>query len=157
MDCFFSVNSIPIHVASAGGFIPDFVNNRENLQKIQKIVHNLPIIYQEKDLIFNRTFIDQYVNDMRDAFPEEKDKDINWEHEYTKSFVEFGIRGFVSIDKTKIYDYDDFNYHFVCRPPSLNHNIFENIKLPILDNHIDINTIIGDESFSLLDIMKVTL
>lgn len=108
IDWFFSVNNrIFIHVASAGGLLPDSINDREKLRNIQKKVFELPYIHNEDEIIFNETFLLERFNN---------ENEIN---NYLPSFVEMAMKGFISMDRTNLMDLEDNTYHIVCMPMNL--------------------------------------
>lgn len=108
IDWFFSVNNrIFIHAASAGGLLPDSINDRDKLRSIQKKVFELPYIHKENEILLNEPFLwERFKN---------KDEINN----YLLSFVEMAMKGFISMDRTNLMDLEDNTYHIVCMPMNL--------------------------------------
>lgn len=57
IDWFFQLNNTPIHVASAGGKLPNQINDRTQLQKQQHLVSTLPDINTIAGIRINDEFI----------------------------------------------------------------------------------------------------
>lgn len=57
IDWFFHLNNTPIHIASAGGKLPNQINDRTQLQEQQYLVANLPDINTIADIRINHEFI----------------------------------------------------------------------------------------------------
>ncbi len=111
IDWFCNVNGIFIHVASAGGRIPDQINDDESLRKIQNKVELLEDIYTDDEIVYNEAAITNVlgVNNAKGRA------------QYIESFTAMARKGFASFDRTNIADSDDKQYHLVCMP-----NSFEN-------------------------------
>ena len=105
IDWFCVINDNYIHAASAGGILPEPINDREKLRKLQKQVYDLSPIFLDEDIIINNSFINErfYNNN-------EKKSD------YLQSFMSMAKKGFVSMDRTNLFDLDDQRYHIVCMP-----------------------------------------
>lgn len=56
IDWFFRVNGKPVHVSSAGGSLPDRINDIEILREIQYQVSLLPDINTKDEVGFNQDF-----------------------------------------------------------------------------------------------------
>ena len=108
IDWFCIVNGDYIHVASAGGYIPDFINDKETLRDIQHQVEMLPFIYREDEIVYNEQVLINVIN------PNENEA----RNHYIESFTIMARKGFVSYDKTNINNLSDSSYHLVCRPRS---------------------------------------
>lgn len=143
IDWFCSVNEkYWIHVASAGGILPDKINDRNQLRKIQYRVFNLPDIYADEEIIKNDDFLQIRFNDDEMAIKT-----------YLSSFKSMAKKGFISLDRTNLSDLEDQAYHIVCRP--------RNIVLPVQLGEI-INFQFEDDlvfskmsnNINLLDILK---
>lgn len=106
IDWFFKCGSAYVHIASAGGYLPKEVNNREKLRAIQYKVSQLPYLFSVQKIVVNEKLINQMLNN--------KPKSIL---AYVESFVDMARRGFVSLDRTNIAEPSDNRYHIVCRPP----------------------------------------
>lgn len=109
IDWFCSVNGkYWIHVASAGGILPNPINDRDCLRNIQHIVYNLPDIYTDEEIIKNDVFLMKRFHE-----------DVMAIKEYLGSFMRMARKGFISIDRTNLTNLEDPNYHIVCRPNNL--------------------------------------
>ena len=107
IDWFCVINGLFVHVASAGGMLPDAVNDRDKLREIQRTVFFAPNLYSEKQINLNKQFLDErFGND-------EKEK-----KEYLESFMAMSRKGFISVDRTHIADKSSNIYHIVCMPPN---------------------------------------
>ena len=62
IDWFFKMNNRYIHVASAGGKLPDIINDREKLRQVQYDVYNLPYIFSAEEIRINQDFIMQLLS-----------------------------------------------------------------------------------------------
>ena len=112
IDWFININGIYMHFASAGGLLPDVVNDREKLRMIQHQVSQLPDLFQEEamEIQTNSNFI-SFLLDKRDS-----------EESYTQylaSFAHFARKGFISFDRTEINNPFSNHYHAVCSPVPL--------------------------------------
>ncbi len=108
IDWFCIVNGVYVHVASAGGSIPDFINDKEVLRDIQHQVEMLPFIYREDEIVYNDQAFIKIIN------PNDNDA----RNHYIESFTRMARKGFESYDKTDINKPSDNTYHLVCRPRS---------------------------------------
>lgn len=116
IDWFFNIGGINVHVASAGGDIPDLIRDRDTLREIQYRVFNLPYIFSSKEIVINADFIINHLR-VNNELPE------GMMDAYIESFVDFARKGFVSLDRTDINDLSSDVYHVVCLPPSINLNL----------------------------------
>lgn len=106
IDWFFIANGFYVHAASAGGSLPDQINDIEKLIEVQYQVEQLPDIYSNDDIVYNNTVINNLLR-------------INGEkgrRQYIESFTAMARKGFVSFDRTNILDPTNNQYHLVCRP-----------------------------------------
>lgn len=110
IDWFWLVNGVYVHVASAGGLIPDEINDIDELRRVQHQVEMLPDIYSDEDLQFNNEVIESLLNNNLAESREE----------YIKSFAAMARKGFVTFDRTNIGDLLDNQYHMVCKPKTIN-------------------------------------
>lgn len=62
IDWFCVIGDVYCHIASAGGVLPDQINDREKLRDIQKKVFDASDIFTENDFIFKQT---KYYHDFR--------------------------------------------------------------------------------------------
>ena len=109
----------------------------------------MPEIFTEEEIVINNNFLDNYIyrilnSDFFRGIPSIED----WRNDYLSSFLKMAKKGFVSIDKTNISDYEDPMFHLVCYPKRLEK--IEGIELPILDNNELADQILKMESFPLL-------
>lgn len=135
IDWFCVVNGVYIHVASAGGMIPNVVNDIEHLRAIQYQVSVLPYICGEDEIVYNEQAIANLVNV----------DDAGTRTQYIASFKEMARKGFVSIDKTNIEDRIDNRYHTVCRPRNTKHRP-EGIEMPTVNTELSIEEWIAKET-----------
>lgn len=104
IDWFCIINGVYVHVASAGGILPEEMNDRDELRQLQHNVSVAQYIFSEDEIEYNENFLDA-------RFVEAKDR-----AEYIKSFTDMARKGFVSLDRTNWLDPNDNTYHIVCRP-----------------------------------------
>lgn len=107
IDWFFSINDVYIHVASAGGIIPEQINDKEKLRSIQRKVFNLPYIFNKEEIIFNEIFLNSRFGNQ--IYEQQRTY-------YLRSFTDMAMKGFISMDRTNLSDLDDNRYHIVCMP-----------------------------------------
>ncbi len=105
IDWFCIIGDVFCHVASAGGMIPDVINDREKLRDLQKRVFDSDFIFQEEDIVVNEVFLDQHFGDDEEA-----------RIAYMLSFMSMSRKGFVSFDRTNVMDLNDQTYHIVSYP-----------------------------------------
>lgn len=104
IDWFCIINGVYVHVASAGGIIPESMRDRDELRKLQHNVSVAPDIFADEDIEYNEQFLNNH-------FPEAKER-----ADYVRSFREMARKGFVSMDRTNWTNPDSNIYHVVCRP-----------------------------------------
>ena len=105
IDWFCIIGGVFCHVASAGGLLPDVVNDREKLRDIQKRVFDMDYIFRDEDIHVNQDFLYQRFGN-----------DIESREAYLSSFMQMSRKGFVSLDRTNVMDITDQTYHVVCYP-----------------------------------------
>ncbi len=105
IDWFCIIGGVLCHVASAGGMLPELVNDRDKLRTIQKRVFEMSIVFDEDDIIVNKNFLDERFGDNGES-----------KREYLASFLNMAKRGFVSMDRTEVIDPNSQIYHIVCYP-----------------------------------------
>lgn len=108
IDWFCIINGILVHVASAGGFLPDEVNDRDKLRKNQSLVNRMDYIFNDNQIVINWAFL-------RARFGYEDGSDENIRN-YLESFIKMSKKGFVSLDRTHLEDPNDNTYYIVCMP-----------------------------------------
>lgn len=140
IDWFFKVNGKPVHVSSAGGSLPDRINDKEILRETQYQVSLLPNINTPEEITINqhlkKTLYDNYSCEIND---------------YLESFISMAMKGFISIDRTNINDTADEKYHVVCIP----NNLYSegNIHFVEIDNQ-DFNISLETPELILADLFK---
>lgn len=122
IDWFCMVNGVYLHIASAGGWIPDQINEKEKLRIIQhqvELLENIP----DDEIEYNDEAIERVVNDTfrlertierRIARTREEIRE-----QYLASFIAMARKGFASFDKTDIENLEDGHYHLVCKPRNM--------------------------------------
>ena len=105
IDWFCIIGDVFCHVASAGGIIPDIINDREKLRSLQKRVFDSNFIFDEEDIVVNEPFLNQHFGNDEEA-----------RAAYLHSFMNMARKGFVSFDRTNIINLNDQTYHIVCYP-----------------------------------------
>ena len=115
IDWFCIIGGVFCHVASAGGLLPDVVNDREKLRDIQKRVFDMDYAIGNEEIGFNNEFLYQRFGN-----------DIESREAYLSSFIQMSRKGFVSLDRTNVMDITDQTYHVVCYPRRI-------IELNLLD------------------------
>lgn len=108
IDWFCIINGIFVHIASAGGFLPDEVNDREKLRENQYLVNQMDDIFNDNQIIVNWDFLHA-----RFGYEESSDENIR---NYLESFISMSRKGFVSLDRTHLENPNDNTYHIVCMP-----------------------------------------
>lgn len=108
IDWFCVIDGIYVHIASAGGLLPEGINDRERLCGNQRIVYGLADIFTEEEIEVNRTFLSARFGN--------QDGGNQATEYYLESFLSMARKGFVSLDRTNLADLDDNTYHVVCKP-----------------------------------------
>lgn len=121
IDWFCCIDDIYIHVASAGGELPDIVNDYNKLRGIQEAASKLPDIYKDEEIEINDTFIrselEKNIRQLREKDIYYGNYDINkGVEDYTSTFKIMARKGFTSYDRTHISELEDNHYHWVARP-----------------------------------------
>lgn len=130
IDYILNINNFNIHVASAGGKIPDIINqNREQNNDLIEKVKKMPYIFSIDEIILNKNipeilrlydqidFIRTTLNACRIKHTEENMIDIYLNKIYGYSFINYARKGFYSFDRTNINNPDNNQYHLVAYPP----------------------------------------
>ena len=112
IDWFCVVNDIYIHVASAGGMLPDLINDKDTLRDIQHQVQMLPDIYSEEEIEYNDFAIDNVVGE----------NNFKARQLYVESFVAMARKGFASFDRTNISEFSKINIIWFVGPKVLKEN-----------------------------------
>lgn len=126
IDWFYRISNQYIHVASAGGMLPEGIKDLSVLRKIQRAIDYLPPVYNVE---LNREYITQNIIEKNydyldgDHIPKDNDFDsaldaynLNIKEKlYYNTFIYFARRGFYSFDRTSLFDNDEL-YHLVARP-----------------------------------------
>ena len=120
-----------IHVASAGGLLPQIVNDRTKLRFLQKYVKELPlgnheIVKNIKQVISGHNLSEEQLDD------------------YFESFENMAKKGFYSYDKVDINDTEDNKYILVAYPKEpINIKKIEDLDFP--------NLSVTDECFKVIE------
>ena len=91
IDWFCIIGDVFCHVASAGGMIPDVINDREKLRGLQKRVFDSDFIFDEDDIVVNESFLNQHFGNDEEA-----------RTAYLHCFMSMARKGFVSFDRTNV-------------------------------------------------------
>ena len=122
IDWFATLDGRNIHVASAGAQIPDIVNDRKELRRIQDIVRNLP---EHCEIEINYSAIRKLY-----------DFNIEQMDDYVSSFATMARKGFHSYDKVDINNLSDERYYLIAYPKESNEIGLELPELAMKDIHI---------------------
>lgn len=137
-------NNNMVHVASAGGRLPKIIEqNDELIDRIHAQVVDSP------DLSINlfssfEVEINPNLSDIVSLGIEENAREF-----YLESFIEMAKKGFISIDKTKLNDFEDTNYHIVAYPKNIKPNNQD--PSPIIEFEFFDSLIISNKSVNLND------
>ena len=104
IDWFCIINGLYVHVASAGGIIPEALRDREELRQLQHIVSNAPFLFSENEIVYNERFLNSRFHDGESR------------EDYVRSFRDMARKGFVSMDRTDWINPQSNDYHVVCCP-----------------------------------------
>ncbi len=120
IDWFCAINGVYVHIASAGGRIPDLLNNRRVLRPIQRAVETLEDINTVEEVHLNEDALRRI--------------DVNREY-YLPSFLRMARKGFYSFDRTNIGNPEDNHYHLVAWPTHLVNDVenMPTVNYPGLD------------------------
>lgn len=101
IDWFCVINGVYVHTASAGGGIPNFINDYGVLRPSQRAAEALEDINTDEEVHINEAFL--------------REKDVNLQ-QYLPSFVRMAKKGFYSFDRTNVDNPEDDHYHLVAWP-----------------------------------------
>lgn len=104
IDWFCIINGLYVHVASAGGIIPETMRDRDELRLLQHNVSKAPYLFSENEIAYNEDFLNSH-------FPDGKARE-----DYVRSFRDMARKGFISMDRTDWTNPESNNYHVVCCP-----------------------------------------
>lgn len=149
IDWFCKINNIYIHVASAGGVLPEIVDNSEVNRKIQRIVDELPVLDDE-------VIITPLIHNVNSINYENED----CENDYVKSFKEMASKGFYSFDRVDINNIDSNNYHLVAYPNYENNNLGNifldaDIYIPKIERKLDMGFIKEGKEINLIELINM--
>ncbi len=130
IDWFCIIDKYPIHVASAGGILPEIIKKEKKInQKNRKIIKNASEYCDYKLNPKLKNIISKYINPKDEShilavlealnLKSNKPIDTYIEKVYAHSFIEFAKKGFYSFDKSNINDPNDGKYHLVASPSKL--------------------------------------
>ncbi|MBQ6761975.1 MAG: hypothetical protein IJP49_04425 [Bacteroidales bacterium] len=137
IDWFCKLKDAYLHVASAGGYLPQSVNDMKSIMDNSVQVSNLPIIGEHT----------RNTNLLK-ALKGESIK--NWD-EYYQTFELFAEKGFYSLDRTMIGDVSSNIYHVVCIPSKRVESL--EISCASFEN-VSIEDIPKDSSFDLIALLE---
>lgn len=118
IDWFAIINGVVVHVASAGGLVPEAV--KKNLLESAAFVSRIALIEEGRVSTISDGFISERLgielghNDNNTL--RQFDYDITKRDAYLSSFLLMARRGLFSFDKTDINDPTDNHYHIVAWP-----------------------------------------
>ena len=163
LDWFACVNGVYIHVASAGGELPDLVNDIERLRAIQQEVSERPNVYEENEIDLNEQFIKEKLQENVRRLKEyglenvayDEDEDFQ---DYITTFAAMARKGFYSFDRTNVTDPTDNQYHLVAYPKQLggvnNLNIPHLLSVKTNITEIFAMTLRTQRMWNLIDLMN---
>lgn len=131
IDWFCIINGLYVHVASAGGLLPENMRDRDELRLLQHNVSKAPYLFSENEIVYNEGFLNSH-------FPDGKARE-----DYVRSFRDMARKGFVSMDRTNWTNPESNEYHVVCLP---NRNL---TPVNPEDGEIKITSLIQDETLKL--------
>ena len=124
IDWFCMFKGLPIHVASAGGIIPDEINDIDQLRRIQYQVEMLPFIFGEDEIVFNNDGISRVLGNGLES---------GWE-DYIRSFAIMARKGFFSFDRINYNNpFDEEQFLLVCYPHRIIRG-FDGVEIPVIEN-----------------------
>lgn len=104
IDWFCVINGLYVHVASAGGIIPEDLRDRDELRLLQHNVSKAPYLFSENEIVYNEVFLNSH-------FPDGKAGE-----DYVRSFRDMARKGFISMDRTNWTNPESNEYHVVSLP-----------------------------------------
>ena len=131
IDWYCVINGLNVHVASAGGMLPENMRDRDELRLLQHNVSKAQFLFSENEIVYNEGFLNSH-------FPDGKARE-----DYVRSFRDMARKGFVSMDRTNWTNPESNVYHVVCLPN-------RNLK-PVSpeDGEIKSPTLIQDEALNI--------
>lgn len=117
-----------IHVSSAGGDLPDIVE--ENLFRIWRGLKKTHVLFSSDQIEFNEDYLSR-------RFPiQENNKEIQFQREwYIHSFRAMAMRGFYSFDRDITSPIDDSKYYLVAYPKTA--GLQRTLYFPEINQEID--------------------
>lgn len=117
IDWFCIIGETCCHIASAGGLIPDAINDREKLRNMQKRVFDSDYIFGKDEIGINEEFLIE-------RFGDDSGRAVD---DYLETFIDMARKGFVSLDRTNFAipesldetsssEPTGWEYHIVCYP-----------------------------------------
>lgn len=136
IDWFCNIDGIYIHAASAGGELPDVVNDRKMLREVQLAVYELKNIYEENQIVFNEEVIRKRLRNNIERLAEHGIENNEYDEEesykdYISTFAAMARKGFVSYDRVDAFDISDNRYNWVARPYDFPKSRKLDIELPL--------------------------
>lgn len=124
IDWFCIINDYPVHVASNGGRLPNFIRSDKQLFASQKNVLSLPNVFDyevNREIELDRDEeLESLEGDFNEYFPEANEvlgdnQFNNTQKAYYWSFVSMAKKGFYSFDKVILGEFDS-RYRLVAWP-----------------------------------------
>lgn len=134
IDWFCIVNGSYVHVASAGGLLPEEMRDRDTLRELQYQVSVAPDLFSDNEIEYNEKFLNN-------RFENGKGRE-----DYVRSFRDMAKKGFTSMDRTNVSDPESNTYHVVCCPNSNLTPLCEDGKALMIPYSIDLDNPITVES-----------
>ena len=108
IDWFCVINGYYVYVASAGGALPEAINDRDKLRTLQRNVFMAPDKFADEDIDVNMQFLNARFGNQPNAQQQISN--------YLVSFKAMARKGFIFFDRTNLSDSQDNAYYVVCEP-----------------------------------------
>lgn len=129
IDWFVCIGGAWIYAASRGGLLPNFVDNRAELRKLQKICFNLPDVVEKDNIEINEDLIMKRYDRAYEIYAKKfginrkQDQEIlkiinykDFRESFMESFVEMACKGFYSYIRLDIDNAESNEYRLVAFP-----------------------------------------
>lgn len=161
IDWFCNIDGIYVHAASAGGELPEFVNDRKMLREMQLAVSELKDIYKENQIVFNEEVIRKRLRENIKRLAEHGVESNEYDEEesyrdYISTFATMAQKGFVSYDRINAFDITDNRYNWVARPYDLWKSHKPDIVLPTKRTSIcnALTLLYGSKEVDLIELLR---
>lgn len=134
IDWFCVVNGSYVHVASAGGILPEEMRDRDELRRLQYEVSQAQDLFNDDEIEYNEKFLSN-------RFGNGKGRE-----DYVRTFRDMAKKGFISMDRTNVSDPESNIYHVVCCPNRNLAPLCENGKMLKISYSINIESSLTNES-----------